>query len=179
MAATAAKQIGDNTRAQGQVDKCNELLAEVARVNGEYANQIWAELKARWAAGTCTFAFVSEQIGDMIDAKKAARKLQTVTDVPEVPAGRYAVTGTDGTTKFYRVTTKDGFKLFIYASDTQHIVKPWNVVLAVLRQIAQDGVGAAALRFGVESSHCYECGRRLTDETSRELGIGPDCRSRN
>lgn len=179
MTATARKQIGDNTRAQGQIAKCKELLVEIAEVNGEYANQVWAELKARWAVGTCTFEFVSGQISEMIDAKKATRKLQSIREeVPQIPDGRYAVTGSDGTTKFYRVTTKGGFKVFIFASDNQHIVKPWNVVLAVLRQIAQDGIEAAAIRFGIESSRCYQCGRRLTDATSRELGIGPDCRTK-
>lgn len=170
-----------NTTAKGQIDKCNELLHEVADTNGEYANQVWADLKARWAQGNCTFEFVSAQISAMIEAKKAARELdraRITQNVPQIPDGRYAVTGSDGTTKFYRVTTKGGYKLFVYASDNQHIVKPWRVVLAVLRQIDADGVQAAALRFGTELGRCFTCGRLLTDETSRSVGQGPDCRSK-
>jgi Family of unknown function (DUF6011) len=36
----------------------------------------------------------------------------------------------------------------------------------------------AAIRYGQEIGRCWRCNRHLTDETSRALGIGPDCRSR-
>jgi hypothetical protein len=37
---------------------------------------------------------------------------------------------------------------------------------------------AARMRFAVETTHCYMCGRRLTDAVSRARGIGPDCATR-
>jgi len=37
---------------------------------------------------------------------------------------------------------------------------------------------AARQTFARETTHCYVCGRRLTDAESRRLGIGPDCRGR-
>jgi hypothetical protein len=166
-----------NTTAQGQIAKANELLAEVAEVNAEFANQTWRELKARWANGTCTFEFVSDKISALIEAKKTALRIQTAPERPNVPTGRYAA-GPEDATKFYRVVNKDGrYSLFVYASDEQHLISNWATVLHVLREIEVDPQ-AAAVRFGKEIGRCYACGRTLTDPVSRELGLGPDCRNK-
>lgn len=170
-----------NTTAKGQIAKTNELLQEVADLDSDseaYAQQVWRELKARWANKTCTFEFVSSKIGEMIEAKKTAHKIETSVSRPVVPSGRYAIGPADHT-KFYRVVNKGGrYTLFAYASDTQHLVSNWSTVLLVLRTIENEDLKAAAVRFGTELEHCYRCGRALTDPTSRELGIGPDCRSK-
>lgn len=47
---------------------------------------------------------------------------------------------------------------------------------AALEAIAADA--DAAKRYADELGACYRCNRHLTDETSRQLGIGPDCRSK-
>jgi hypothetical protein len=39
-----------------------------------------------------------------------------------------------------------------------------------------DDAKAAVTRYGQELGHCGVCGRHLTDETSRDIGIGPECR---
>lgn len=177
---SAAAATPRNTQAEGQIAKANELLAEIALVNGEYANQVWAELKARWAVGTCTFEFVSGQIKAMIDAKRSSRRLASVPSLPQVADGRYAVEH-EGVLKFYRVTRKGGYKLFVYASDNQHLVSNFNTMLDVLRLIEADeadGTKAAQLRFGRKFGRCYSCGRGLTDPISREAGQGPDCRAK-
>lgn len=172
-----ANRTQGNTTAQGQIAKANELLAEVAEVNAEFANQTWRELKARWANGTCTFEFVSAKIAALIEAKKTARRIETLTNRPSVPTGRYAA-GPAEATKFYRVVNKDGrYTLFVYASDEQHLISNWGTVLLVLREI-EANPQAAAERFGKEIGRCYKCGRTLTDPVSRELGVGPDCRSK-
>jgi len=44
----------------------------------------------------------------------------------------------------------------------------------VLEAIADDP--DAGPRYGQEIGKCYRCNRHLTDETSRSLGIGPECR---
>jgi hypothetical protein len=168
-----------NTTRPGQIAKANELLAEVAEVNGEYANQVWAEFKRTWARNECTFELVSARIGEMIDAKRAATKISQAVDLPEVPKGRYAVTGVNGSTDFYRVTLdKNGqYKVFLYVSDAQRPVTNWHVAIKVLRQIAKDGVEAAATRWGLEMVRCHRCGAQLTDEGNpfRHLGLGPEC----
>jgi hypothetical protein len=48
--------------------------------------------------------------------------------------------------------------------------------MAALHAILEDGVEAAGMLFAQELGKCRKCGRDLTDETSRELGIGPVCR---
>jgi hypothetical protein len=49
-------------------------------------------------------------------------------------------------------------------------------VPGILSRIAEYGVEAAATLYGTELGQCYRCNRHLTDELSRQLGIGPECR---
>jgi hypothetical protein len=49
---------------------------------------------------------------------------------------------------------------------------------AALKAIVEFGVEKSHHLFGTELKFCRECGTHLTDKLSRELGIGPDCRSR-
>jgi hypothetical protein len=46
-----------------------------------------------------------------------------------------------------------------------------------LNRILAAGPDDAKKKYGQEIGQCGECNRHLTDETSRELGIGPVCRS--
>ena len=50
-------------------------------------------------------------------------------------------------------------------------------IVEITKLIAADP-HAAEVRYGTKLGKCYRCGRTLTDETSRDLGIGPDCRSK-
>lgn len=93
-----------------------------------------------------------------------------------VKDGRYAVTKPDGTLMFYSV--KKGHRLTfvdVWASDARWPVKSISERIRVLESIAADP--DAGPRFGREIGSCYRCGRTLTDDISRSLGIGPDCRS--
>lgn len=102
----------------------------------------------------------------------------------EVPAGRYAVTDpTDGVFKFFHLDrpTEGRWKgytfLKVRASDDLHPIRAKAHRDAVIAAIAED-VEKAQTQYGVKLGHCYRCGRTLTDQTSRDLGIGPDCRSK-
>lgn len=101
---------------------------------------------------------------------------------PAVPNGRYAVEE-DGVLKFFKVNTPEegrweGFTFVdIIASDTPYPIKNRERRKAILATIAEDAQ-AAMLRYGVELGHCGHCGRPLTNEESRALGIGPVCRSK-
>ena len=44
----------------------------------------------------------------------------------------------------------------------------------VLMDISNDE--NAGLRYSEEMVRCYKCGRQLTDEISRQTGLGPSCR---
>ena len=95
--------------------------------------------------------------------------------LPQVADGRYAVTKDDGTLMFYSVK-KGKFVTFVdvWASDARWPIKNTDEKKRILAAIAADP--DAGPRFGREIGRCYVCGRTLTDETSRRLGIGPVCR---
>jgi hypothetical protein len=43
---------------------------------------------------------------------------------------------------------------------------------AAIRKV---GFKESSIRYGLELGHCGRCGRELTNEASREAGIGPIC----
>lgn len=96
--------------------------------------------------------------------------------------GHYAVR-TDGVVKFYRIklVTAGNYagRVFVeaQASDTLYPVKSPSTLTEVLTAILAD-VPAAEQLYGSELGKCCRCNRTLTDETSRALGIGPECRSK-
>lgn len=115
-------------------------------------------------------------------ARTLRQKARTV-ETPEVPAGRYALDGEDGTTKFFVVDRPEEGRWAGYtfvsrqASDEKYAVRNRTEREAILDRIAVDPA-AASLRYGKELGSCGVCGRTLTDETSRERGIGPVCAER-
>ncbi len=101
--------------------------------------------------------------------------------LPDVPAGRYAILDDDDVVKFYRVDRPtegrwSGYTfLSAQASDELYPIKAIAKKVEVLTAIAQDPAEASR-RYGQEIGSCGVCGRTLTDETSRAYGIGPVCR---
>jgi hypothetical protein len=94
-----------------------------------------------------------------------------------VKTGRYAIPGEDGALRFYSVKrdeTKMAMWVDVWASDARYPIRAIPQRIEILEAIAADP--DAGPRFGREIGKCYICGRTLTDETSRELGIGPVCR---
>lgn len=104
-------------------------------------------------------------------------------ETPDIPKGRYAVTSEAGHTSFYRVTPgRNPGVVFVdllvgggVAGGFEKRSLPRASRDAVLAKIAEAGPREAALRFGRETGICCMCGRGLTDEVSREAGIGPEC----
>lgn len=96
----------------------------------------------------------------------------------DIPSGYYAVSNNDGDTSFYRVNHKDGrVYVDLQVSDALQRI-PWATRKAALDKIRHDGPEACGKRYADEIGRCYRCGRTLTDETSRDLGIGPTCRNK-
>jgi len=98
----------------------------------------------------------------------------------DVPAGRYAVNNNDGELRFYQVwRPKDNPKIFrVYVMFGPHQGPVhFNAQDSIMQKIAAD-VRGAAVKFGMEIGACSNCGRRLTNRISRELGIGPVCGGR-
>lgn len=97
--------------------------------------------------------------------------------------GYFAVNLADGMggapVKFYRVTRTTNGRTFLdaQASDEYHSVRTPQANELVLGRILGDPAKAAAL-YASSLGRCYRCGRTLTDETSRSVGMGPECRSK-
>jgi hypothetical protein len=91
---------------------------------------------------------------------------------------RYALDGfeTGNEVRFYKLRESKRGKRYLVAqvSDEERMV-PWGEALIVARRIAADPM-AAMLRYGTELGSCGHCGRTLTNDESRALGIGPKCR---
>lgn len=102
--------------------------------------------------------------------------------LPDVPAGYYALPDPTGRNdlRFYRVDRPTegrwaGYtflKVVIGGQPDRRV--PREDVPGILAEIAADP--DAGFRYGREIGRCCACNRQLTDEESRRLGIGPDCR---
>jgi hypothetical protein len=114
-------------------------------------------------------------------SEKASEQQWEQPPTPTVAEGRYALV-IEGVTKFYKVDcpTQGKWKGYTFvkvmASDTEYPVKGATKA-QVLDQIAVNPIEALA-RYGKEIGSCGRCGRVLTDETSRAIVIGPDCRAK-
>jgi hypothetical protein len=124
------------------------------------------------------------QASRIISALKKLPKIEQAVNITThgVPNGRYAVEH-GGTLKFFRVNTPTEGKwagmtfVDVQASDELHGIRDRKYRNEVLVAIARDPK-AAMLRYGQELGHCGHCGRTLTNELSREIGIGPICRGK-
>jgi hypothetical protein len=111
------------------------------------------------------------------------RKRMTQRLDGRVPAGRYAVDGDDGTTDFYFVDFAEHgdwagcvfVTLHTGGGDQRMNPKASGTILA---KIIAAGAREASARYGHELGHCGVCGRELTNDVSREYGIGPVCRDK-
>ena len=138
---------------------------------------------------------VSAQIDMLLAMPKPAPEPQAAPepvdglDLTGLHGGYYAAT-IDGVTKFFRIDKPDDGKwagwvfVKIQASADLHrqgSQKPGSAYRGAsedyLRAIASDEEAAFAL-YGHELGRCGVCGRTLTDEISRERGIGPVCAER-
>lgn len=109
-------------------------------------------------------------------------KLKPVTVTETVPSGRYAIQFADSV-KFYKVDNvtegKWAGRTFVkhIAGEDEHAVRNQSQRASVLKAIAVDPEHASKL-YGREIGSCGVCGRQLTDQASREVGIGPVCREK-
>jgi hypothetical protein len=123
---------------------------------------------------------VSELIEDLMKIPKTVAAVNpTVAAVPDVPAGRYAVTDRMGVLRFVKVDrpTEGRWKGMTFVKlqvSDDFVPMQRDQRDRVLALIASDPA-AASKRYGHEIGACGVCGRTLTDEHSRELGIGPVC----
>lgn len=134
-----------------------------------------------WAAKTDR-ADVSRKIDELKAMADATRPQgpETVAPVSDVPAGRYAVTGDQGQTVFVKVDRPTegrwAGKTFVKIQAGDEWIRiGFGAQKALLAKIGVAGAEAASKRYGHEIGACGVCGRTLTNEESREAGIGPKC----
>ena len=104
-------------------------------------------------------------------------------DFSAVPGGYYATASATGNNDldFWYVTegTRNPairfVKRVIGGSGNERVHR--STALAALSAILAAGTDKSGLRFASELGRCRKCGKHLTDETSRALGIGPKCRA--
>lgn len=104
------------------------------------------------------------------------------TPWPDVPEGHYATPSRTGTNDldFWRVDRpeKGSWKGYTFVKRIIGGHPDTNVrgkeARQALEAIQAAGVEAARTRYGQEIGQCWKCNRSLTDELSRQLGIGPD-----
>jgi hypothetical protein len=121
--------------------------------------------------------------------KPPLQKAQSLTNTDRydgIPKGHYATASLTGNNDFdfWRIDRPEQGQ---YAGRTfvKRVVggKPdMNVSrdtkFAALEAILEIGTEVSATLYGRELGRCYRCNRHLTDQTSRRLGIGPECRSK-
>ncbi|URM86140.1 hypothetical protein SEA_BIGGITYBASS_40 [Gordonia phage BiggityBass] len=106
-----------------------------------------------------------------------------VPTADQVPAGRYAIETGEGAANelaFYKVDRptdgKWAGRVFVKLMRSDEEVRlSWGTTKAVLAKIAEAGAEDASKRYGREIGECGVCGRTLTNDDSRALGIGPKC----
>ena len=106
--------------------------------------------------------------------------------LPDVPEGHYAIPSLTGNNDldFFRVDRPTEGKWAGYTFLKRVVGGKPDLPVAraqrrqVLEAIVAAGIDAARQQYGVSIGRCYVCNRHLTDELSRQLGIGPDCRKK-
>ena len=121
---------------------------------------------------------LKEELANRIAANPAPTSIAP-TALPKVADGYYAV-DTDGKISFYHVNSPTegrwaGYTFVDVQAGSDFIKLPSQRVRnAVLAKIAVDPK-EASLRYGREIGRCGVCGRTLTNQDSRDRGIGPVC----
>jgi hypothetical protein len=167
-------------------------IIDIATTREGVTEAMTESVKVRLEQGFAKFAgsqFITSY-KDLPRKAQSAAKAEAIapgapTQDAEVPAGRYAVVDpTDGVIKFYRLDrpTEGRWAGYVFlkvqASDELHPIRNHAHRDSILAAISTDIDGCAAA-YGQLLGKCYACGRTLTDETSRALGIGPDCRAKH
>jgi hypothetical protein len=114
------------------------------------------------------------------------QKINNTDRYAEIPKGHYATKSLTGTNDFdfWRVDRPEDGQ-YAGRAFIKRIVggKPEMSVsrvtkFAVLEAIITEGVEVTARRYGQELGRCSRCNRSLTDQVSREFGMGPECRTK-
>lgn len=123
-------------------------------------------------------------------APQPSPRLPGLAEMKDVPAGYYATPSRTGNNDldFWRVDKGTGkwegysFPCRVLgggAGEEMHTVELDNIQKRLaLQAILRAGLEEAQIAFAKALDRCTECGRALTDDTSRTFHMGPVCRSK-
>lgn len=144
-----------------------------------------AKKELRDECPTLSKAMASKKITALKKIQKPKQRKMPKPLETDVPAGHYAVPVTDITDdghefKFYRVDkpTKgkwQGWTFVKQQSGDNHLRLKGDEATNALEAIATIGYLNAMQLYGSVIGKCAVCNRALTDDVSRERGVGPDC----
>lgn len=196
MSSATTEQIAPTTE---QVAFMNDLIDKIGRYDSARAELLRSDYRQAYVSRVLTKRRATKEIDwlkGIVEELKASMlpmdgaKQNFDGPVPQVPSGGYAVNTDEGHLAFYEVESVEAKELGgrKITDDTYFIVNlrvsdslrrlAWPNALTILRKIEQAGVLEASMAYGRELSTCGVCGQTLTNEKSRELGIGPICRTR-
>lgn len=169
-------------------DKRNEILARIERKDirkslaSEWITRLLAKPKRADFSDRPTVSYEDIEL-DNGETRRVGRVLVPNAEGKSVLAGRYGIDTSDderfvNDTTFFKIWVGDrgGWKVRMFKSDDE-VDLAFPTQIAVVKVIAKDPEKAMAL-FGHEFGKCGVCGRGLTNDLSREIGIGPVCRTR-
>lgn len=119
--------------------------------------------------------------------RKESSKHESSRALAAIPPGRYALPGADGDWDFLQVDkpTEGRWKGYVFIKrligapgDYRKVNVDPATRGSLLNRIAADPK-AAMVAYGRQTSVCGRCSSPLTDKTSREIGIGPVCRTKD
>jgi hypothetical protein len=178
-------------RSPAQAELMDKLVRQITELDGEAgrkAAEYTAGMTERglWTPGRegNASAWITRLINKERELARAARQAAPVTETPEIPDGRYAIT--EDEVKCYAVSNgKEGTRwegfLFLdrISSDNRFPIRNRAEKARILAAIAADLDGAAVLA-ALTLRQCRHCGRELSDTKNPyfSMGLGPKCGSR-
>jgi hypothetical protein len=176
-----------------QVKFMNDLLTQLAELaSAEAVAALRQSYRDMYTTRALTKERASQEIEKLLDLVRIGREhaakmgrmvpaQQAMADGPIalVPAGRYAFTGKEGQTIFVHVVKFESGAFIVNQQVSDDVTRmPRTVARAALQKIVDAGIEESSTRYGRELGICGVCGRTLTNEDSRQLGIGPVCRAK-
>lgn len=160
------------TKASAWIDRLKQLPRRVVPTNGKPATP----------PGYLTVEYI-EVASDRHPTEKK-RIGQVVGGENPVPQGRYAIPNPNPNTQdtndlafyFLWVGDRGGWKVYQKAGPEEFGLDIKQGA-RIVRLISKDPL-TATQTYGRELGYCGMCGRELTNQESREFGIGPVCRAR-
>jgi hypothetical protein len=168
-----------NPATEKQVAFATKLIDEMYPAGVGDDNDAEARLAALEFVADADRASISTFIDACLKSLKAAREAtgNVAVVTSSIPDGYYAVTYAD-VLRFYRLKTAKNGMQYVNRFRSDFTDKVFRVEALKVKAEIAGNPDLARTRFAEKTVCCYMCGRRLTDPTSMELGIGPECRSK-